>query len=100
MDDALQSLALLLVTENDLSDRGPVHLPFFRDSPRAEGLDDLGQSLAAGGDDLAGQRVRVDHDRAQFRQPPGDRALARRDPARQPHHQHAPSLPRHPRKIH
>ncbi len=81
VDDALQAPPGRFVGEDPRAHRGAVQRTVGGQQPRPEGGDDLGQALGAGGHDLPGQQVRVDHDGAELGQDRRDRALAGGDTA-------------------
>ena len=81
------------VSKHDLSECLPVEAAVRAEQMVTERLGHGRQPRRPGGDHLAGQRVRVDHDRAVRDEQPRHGALARPDTARQTHCQHAASLP-------
>ena len=87
--DGLQPRAGGRVGEHDGPQGGPVEGAIGAQHPRPEGVDDLGQPVAARGDDLAGELVGVHDHRSVRGEPSGHGRLARPDATRQPHPQHA-----------
>jgi hypothetical protein len=88
VDDAVEGGASALVGEHALGELGPVERA-VADDVVTEGLSYLGQPVGAGFDDLTGDLVGVDHDRAVLGEPPGHCGLAGADPAREAYAQHA-----------
>jgi hypothetical protein len=100
MDDLLKPAAGLLVAEDHGAQGGPVEGTVVGQHGRAEGRDDLGEAGRAGRHRLAGQRVRIDQHGAVVREPLRHRALARTDPAGEPHLQHRSSITAAPVTLH
>lgn len=88
VDDAFQLAELGPVSEDDGSQRMAVEAAIRIEDDLAECLDDLPPGGLAWSDDLAGQFIGVDHDRAASLEHLGDRALAGGDPAREPYQDH------------
>ena len=88
MHDAVQGGALLVIAEGDRGQRRPVQRTVRQQDPVAERLDQAGQTLGAGFDDLAGDHVPVDDDATELTERGGHRRLARSDTSGQPNAQH------------
>ena len=85
VDDRLQGAAPVGVGEHDRSEPGAVERAVRRQHLGPELGDDGVETRRTGLDDLAGQHVGVDDDRAELAQDRGHRALPGRDPTGQTH---------------
>ena len=94
MHDAVELGALLVVDERHGGQRGPVQRAVGQQDVLAERLDQRGQPLGAGFDDLAGDDVAVDDDAAALVERGGHRRLAGADTAGQTDAQHGQLPPR------
>lgn len=81
VNDAVQGLPFLLVTERDRGQRGTVQGAIGLQDPGPEGLDELAQTLGTRFDDLTGDDVAIDDDAATFGERGGHRRLAGADTA-------------------
>ena len=84
----LSRVRRLVVGEHDPAQRGPVQSALVVEDVLPEGGHDLRQAVRPRLDDLAGDLVGVDDDRAELRELRRDGRLARPDPAGQSHAQH------------
>ena len=88
VQDAVEPRPGLVVGEHDPAERRAVQPALVVEDLLTEGGDDLGQSVGPGFNDLAGDPVGVDDDRAEFRELRRHGRLARPDPTGQSHAQH------------
>jgi hypothetical protein len=76
VNDRVQLPAQLRIGEDDIPQSRPVQLTIRAQNLFSERLDDLGQPIGSGGDDIPSDRVGVDDDRPLGGQPLGHLALA------------------------
>ena len=85
-------LALLVVTEGDRGQCGPIQRAVVVQDVVAERVDELAQPLGARFDHLSGDHVAVDDDAAELTERRGHRRLSGTDTAGQAYAQHRTSL--------
>ncbi len=93
MCDRLKAAAGGGVREHDSPERLPIEAAVGAQHLRPELVHDGPQPRCTDGDDLPGDRVRIDDDGTVINQQPRHRALARADPTGQPHPQHGADSP-------
>jgi hypothetical protein len=81
MDDPFELSAFRLIVEDDASESLPVERAVLIEHGFSEECDDLSPSRFAGFDDLMGQVVGIDHDRAALLEHLGNGAFSGRDAA-------------------